>query len=225
MAAPTDTPRPGLRERKKQLTRQAILDAAEELFGQEGYAAVTVARIADRANVSVKTLFTYFDSKEDLVFGGENDMRDALLAAVADRPAGRSALEAVRAFLRGLALRGEGHGAAPGEGVEGFHAAFGGVPQLHARLLLMFERYEEALAALLAAETGVAPDHPVPRLAAAQLVSVLRLITSDEARERIGARPEEERGTALLEWIDASADLVAEGLAGYAVRGRGTPQT
>ncbi|NED91890.1 helix-turn-helix transcriptional regulator, partial [Streptomyces sp. SID11233] len=65
-AAPS--PAPGLRERKKRMTRQAILDAAEALFARDGYEGVTVAQIADRANISVKTLFTYFSSKEDLAF-------------------------------------------------------------------------------------------------------------------------------------------------------------
>lgn len=213
--------RPGLRERKKQLTRRAILDSADRLFAESGYEKVTVAQIADGANVSVKTLFTYFASKEDLVFGGEDEVRDALVHAVAERPAGVSALEAVRAFLRDLARQDAAAG-----GVEAFHAAYGEVPQLHARMLLMYERFEQALAAVLAAEAeaeaetdadaAVGAPRPGPRLAAAQLVSLLRLITSDEARASIAARPPGERGAALLAWIDESADLLARGLADYA---------
>jgi AcrR family transcriptional regulator len=213
-AATADPSRPGLRERKKQMTREAILGAAERLFAQNGYDGVTVAQIADAANVSVKTLFTYFDSKEDLVFGGEDDVRDALCAAVRDRPPGQSALEAMRGFLKALArMDGEDAG-----GIEGFHTAYGAVPQLHARLLLMFERFEAALARVLAEESGEEATAPAPRLAAAQLVSLLRLITSEEARERIVSRPARERMDALMEWIDASADLLAAGLGRYAVR-------
>jgi AcrR family transcriptional regulator len=206
--------RPGLRERKKQLTRRAILDAAESLFAQSGYDRVTVAQIADAANVSVKTLFTYFDSKEDLVFGDEDRVRDALVGAVVARPAGTAALDAVREFLKDLARRGD----EAASGVESFHAAFGEIPQLHARMLLMYEHYEEALTRVLAEETGVEPTHPAPRVAAAQLVSLLRLITTAEARARIAARPKRQRRAALLAWIDESADLVAGGLANYAVR-------
>jgi AcrR family transcriptional regulator len=196
------------------MTRQALLDAAERLFAEHGYEHVTVAQIADEANVSVKTLFTYFDSKEDLVFGGENEVRDALVAAVAQRPAGVSALDAVRAFLKDLA-RQDGDDAG---GIESFHAAFGTVPQLRARILLMYERFEESLAVVLAAETGAGNEQPAPRLVAAQLVSLLRLLTSEEARVHITHRPAGERGQALAEWIDASADLLAQGLSGFAVR-------
>jgi AcrR family transcriptional regulator len=207
--------RPSLRERKKQMTRQAILDAAERLFAERGYDKVTVAQIADAANIAVKTLFTYFDSKEDLVFGGEDEMRDAILAAVGTRPAGTSPLEAMRSFLKEQAGRDES-----ASGLEAFHAAYGSVPQLHSRMLLMFERFEEALAAQLAAETGPVDGelHPAPRLAAAQLVSLLRLITTEQARAYVGSQAEAERGRALREWIDRSADLLADGLADYAVR-------
>jgi AcrR family transcriptional regulator len=211
--------RPSLRERKKRMTRQAILDAAERLFAERGYEKVTVAQIADAANIAVKTLFTYFDSKEDLVFGGEDEMRDAILAAVGTRPAGTSPLEAMRSFLKDLAAQDES-----ASGVETFHAAYGSVPQLHSRMLVMFEHFEEALAAQLAAEAGSAGNpsaDPAPRLAAAQLVSLLRLITSEQARAYLASRAEAERGRALREWIDRSADLLAGGLADYAVSAAG----
>jgi AcrR family transcriptional regulator len=210
--------RPSLRERKKRMTRQAILDAAERLFAERGYEKVTVAQIADAANIAVKTLFTYFDSKEDLVFGGEDEMRDAILAAVGTRPAGTSPLEAMRSFLKDLAAQDES-----ASGVETFHAAYGSVPQLHSRMLLMFEHFEQALAAQLAAEAAAAhgPADPAPRLAAAQLVSLLRLITSEQARAYIASQAEAERGRALREWIDRSADLLAGGLADYAVSAGG----
>ncbi|MGI8447637.1 MAG: helix-turn-helix domain-containing protein [Streptosporangiaceae bacterium] len=57
-----------LAARKRALTRAAIADAAQRRFGERGFGHVTVAEIADAANVSVKTLFVYFRSKEDLAF-------------------------------------------------------------------------------------------------------------------------------------------------------------
>src|SRR5579875_843197 len=89
-----------LRERKKHLTRQAVLAAADRLFDARGYDNVTVAEIADAANISVKTLFTYFASKEDLAFADESALRDAIVRAVTGRPAGTSAVDAVAAELR-----------------------------------------------------------------------------------------------------------------------------
>jgi AcrR family transcriptional regulator len=59
--------RPGLRERKKQQTRQALYEAATRLFLDQGYARTTVAEIAAEAGVSTKTLFNYFSGKEDLL--------------------------------------------------------------------------------------------------------------------------------------------------------------
>jgi AcrR family transcriptional regulator len=67
-----------LRERKKQLTRQALLTAADRLFAARGYDNVTVAEIADAANISVKTLFTHFASTEDLAFADDAELRDAI---------------------------------------------------------------------------------------------------------------------------------------------------
>lgn len=59
-------PRPGLRERKKTKTRQALLDAADEMFAARGYEATTLEDICDAAEVSLRTFFRYFDSKLDL---------------------------------------------------------------------------------------------------------------------------------------------------------------
>jgi AcrR family transcriptional regulator len=86
--ADVSAPVVGLREQKKRQTRQALLDAAERLFEAHGYDRVTVAQIADAANISVKMLFTYFASKEDLAFGDEARLRDALVSAIAARPTG-----------------------------------------------------------------------------------------------------------------------------------------
>ncbi|MFD5626654.1 TetR/AcrR family transcriptional regulator [Streptomyces sp. NPDC127072] len=208
----TPVARPGLRERKKLLTRQAILDSAERLFEERGFDGVTVAQIADAANVSVKTLFTYFDTKEDLVFADEHLLSDAIIDAVRSREPGQSALAAVRDFLQQLARR-DG-----GSGLEGYHQAVGQVASLHSRLLLLFERYENALAPVLAEETGAAPGDPRAYLAATQLIGLLRLITSPEMLERVQASPEAERTDTLVHWIGEIADHLGQGLAEYAVR-------
>ncbi|MET8006351.1 TetR/AcrR family transcriptional regulator [Nonomuraea glycinis] len=92
-----DSPAVGRRERKKAATRQAIADAALELFMEHGFERASVRDIAERADVSTTTLFAHFPSKEALVFDREEDTEARLVAAVRERPAGQGVVEALRA--------------------------------------------------------------------------------------------------------------------------------
>src|SRR5215212_5730616 len=85
----------GLRERKKQATRETIADAAMKLFSRRGFDAVTVAEVADEAGVSEKTVFNYFPTKEDLFFDEIDEREDALLASLRERKPGESMLAAL----------------------------------------------------------------------------------------------------------------------------------
>src|SRR5882672_7027917 len=90
---------PGLRERKKQRTRETITRAAHELFATRGYHATTLPEIAEAADVSTRTIFAYFPSKEDILFSDFAVMKEALAQALAERPEGQEALETVREFI------------------------------------------------------------------------------------------------------------------------------
>src|SRR5882757_1372765 len=90
---------PGLRERKKQRTRETIANAARRLFAERGYHATTLPDIAAAADVSTRTIFAYFPSKEDILFSDFPLMRTALSQALAERPQGQDALETVREFI------------------------------------------------------------------------------------------------------------------------------
>jgi AcrR family transcriptional regulator len=93
----------GLRERKKQQTRELIAGAARRLFADRGFDAVTVAQVARAANVSEVTVFNYFPTKEDLFYGGMQFFEETLLDAVRERAPGESVLEAFRRpVLEGL---------------------------------------------------------------------------------------------------------------------------
>src|SRR4051812_4062335 len=85
----------GLREQKKAKTRKTISDLATVLFMEKGYDQVTVADIAQKAEVSVPTVFNYFPTKESLVFDQEAEREAQLLSAVADRKKGQSILDAL----------------------------------------------------------------------------------------------------------------------------------
>jgi AcrR family transcriptional regulator len=88
----------GLRERKKRATRAAIHDRALELFERRGFAGTTIDQIADAADVSRATVFSYFPTKEDIVFGDAPLAVEALAAALAEAPPGTTT-EVVREWL------------------------------------------------------------------------------------------------------------------------------
>src|SRR5215218_6840751 len=95
----------GLRERKKQRTRELIGEAARRLFMRRGFDAVTVAEIARAADVAEKTVFNYFPTKEDLVYWRLESFEEELLEAIREREPGESVLTAFGRFVlqrRGL---------------------------------------------------------------------------------------------------------------------------
>jgi len=93
----------GLRERKKAQTRQALIDAAWELFAERGYTATTIDDIAERVDVSSRTFFRYFPSKEAVVFADADERSEVVAKALADRPEGEPVLESIRHALHALA--------------------------------------------------------------------------------------------------------------------------
>jgi AcrR family transcriptional regulator len=89
----------GLRERKKQRTRQQIIEAAMGLFAERGYPATTIADIAEAADVAPRTFFSYFPSKEAVVFHNANRDVDRLAGALRDRLPGETAFDALRRWV------------------------------------------------------------------------------------------------------------------------------
>ena len=105
------SPSPGLRERKKQKTRDTIITVALERFAEQGYEHTTIAEIADAAEVSPRTIFAYFPSKEDIVFYDQLQVQENLARALRERPEGATALDALREFIFGIARSGQHSGA------------------------------------------------------------------------------------------------------------------
>src|SRR3981081_3010676 len=93
------SPSPGLRERKKQKTRDTIIKVALDLFAGRGYEQTTIAEIADAAEVSPRTIFAYFPSKEDILFCDMPEALERFARALRERPEGVTALDVVREFL------------------------------------------------------------------------------------------------------------------------------
>src|SRR5262245_55781367 len=95
----------GLRERKKQQTRELIAETARGLFAERGFEEVTVAEIARAADVAETTVFNYFPTKEDLVYWRMESFEASLLDAIRERAPGEPVLAAFRGFVlqaRGL---------------------------------------------------------------------------------------------------------------------------
>src|SRR6266508_6452898 len=89
----------GLRERKKQRTRERIAETAQRLFRERGFDAVSVAEIARAADVAEKTVFNYFPTKEDLFYSRLESFEEELLAAIRAREPGESVLAAFGRFV------------------------------------------------------------------------------------------------------------------------------
>ncbi|KFZ76536.1 TetR family transcriptional regulator [Amycolatopsis sp. MJM2582] len=74
-----------LRDRKRARTRQALIDAATELFERKGYDETTIADITAAAEIGARTFFSYFASKEELLFPDADERVQAAIDAIATR--------------------------------------------------------------------------------------------------------------------------------------------
>jgi AcrR family transcriptional regulator len=172
----------GLRERKKRATRNAIRDAAMRLFEQDGFTHTTFDRIAEAADVSHATVFSYFPTKEEIVMGEGAAAIGAVAATLAERPAGQGTIATVRAWL------GELSGWFEPELVFQLRLAHE-VPAVGARRLQLRGELQNAVADALEAELG--PDgHLRAQLAASALIAALGIAEETAAaRMAEGGRP------------------------------------
>jgi len=213
---------PGLRERKKQQTRQLIADTARRLFAERGFEGVPVAEVARRADVSEATVFNYFPTKEDLFYSGLEEFEEKLLAAVRDRKPGTSVLAAFRDFMlveRGVFdMKAAGGDDEATERVRTITRVITESPALLARERQVFNEYSSSLAALIAEETGAAAGDVLPAAVANALIGVHRSLI-DYVRERTltGARASQISRGVRAQAKKAFAQL-EEGLADFAVR-------
>jgi AcrR family transcriptional regulator len=198
----------GLRERKKQATRIAIRDAAMGLFAERGFNGTTMDQIAEAADVSRATVFTYFATKEDIVQGDATSAIDALAAALRENGTDGT-IATVRAWLGQLA------GWIEPELVLQLRLARE-VPVVGARRLQLHGDIERVIAEALAAELGPR-EELAAQLAAASLVAGVRV-----AEETAAARMEQkkraltERETAKL--LDDAVAFAEAGISALAAR-------
>ncbi|AXK34724.1 TetR/AcrR family transcriptional regulator [Streptomyces armeniacus] len=207
----------GLRERKKQQTRQLISDVATGLFLERGFDAVTIAEIAEVADVSVNTVYNYFPAKEDLFFDREDEVIDRYSRFVRERTPGQSATRAVLERLRA-----EVHDRSPvlglADGYDRFLTVVRESTALMARLSLLHYRITESLAATLREESGAAPDDPRPDLVAQQLIGVHNVVVGGAGRGSLTGLPPDEIAAQMLVRLDEYEALLSDTVLNYATR-------
>ena len=207
----------GLRERKKRQTRQYISDVATGLFLERGFGAVTVAEIAEAADVSVNTVYNYFPAKEDLFLDRSKGVVDRLARWVRGREKGESAAAAV---LR--ELRDELTAVSPRlglmEGYDRFMRVIHEAPALRSRLWAIGQEVLDNLEAALREETGAAPDDPLPTLIAGQVNWVHQTVMAVIGREMMAGRNPDEVSREVLLLLDEMEELLSEKVLKYAVR-------
>jgi AcrR family transcriptional regulator len=167
------TEKPGLRERKKAKSRLAISNLATRMFIERGFDDVTVAEVAAAADVSVATIFNYFETKEELFFDREGETIEAQRRFILERKAGETVTSVLhREFLAAI------DAGLPQLMAEGgsFLRTIERSSALRARLRLGFEKAEAALAETLAEETEAVAGDPTPHIVAAMLVAVQRTL-------------------------------------------------
>jgi AcrR family transcriptional regulator len=163
---------PGLRERKRQRTRETIARVALELFDRQGFQETTIAQIAEAADVSPRTVSAYFPHKEDLAFPDVEEELAAFDARLRDRLPGETAIDALREFIRSRVEEGEPRASERRTRQRVIHADEGlRVHEHHS-----WARVQESLAAAIARDLGVAADDLEPRMAAAATLTVFELL-------------------------------------------------
>jgi AcrR family transcriptional regulator len=193
----------GLRERKKVATRLALHEAALRLVAERGADRVSIDDIAEQAGVSPRTFFNYFTSKDDALVGLDPDHATRLAADLAARPAGESAVQALRAVARAQATE-------MAEDPQLWPLRLQVVetnPTLVAKLAAAFSESDRVLATAIAERTGTRVDaDALPMLlagvaGAAMRTSLHRWFASDFT-------------ASLPDLVDEAWDAVAAGLPG-----------
>jgi len=198
----------GLRERKKQRTREKIVEAAFEMFAERGFDGTTIADIAEAAEIAPRTFFSYFPSKDDVVFYDFEETQAVIASWLHDREPGTNAIDALRA---GIASGVEEIG--PGDLRE---------KRLRKRLMRENEslaahsehlkgKLAELLGEAVAEDLGDAPSDLRPRLVAAAFLAAIGLI-DDMSEDELSHS---------TETIDSLLVFLRGGLAALQEQGRG----
>jgi AcrR family transcriptional regulator len=201
----TDTPRLGLRERKKQHTRETIERVALELFAERGYDATTLAEIAEAADISPRTIFGYFQSKEDILFCEEPAYIEKVRDALQQRPAGATTVDALRDFISSMPP--------PDDQTMLRKQVVAANPDLQMKLRAHIGLLEDVLSESIAQDLGAGPDDVRPALVAASMTAAFATV-----RDRLEATRSMPDHQEVMQILDQVLEFLRGGL--EAMRGQ-----
>jgi AcrR family transcriptional regulator len=212
MAARTE----GLRERKKRAARHAIAASARRLFAERGFDAVTVAEVAAAADVSEKTVFNHFATKEDLAFAGREQGITLFVTAIAERPPSRSVLEVFRTMTHTVL---DVFVAGGDEDLLAVAKIIRGSRALQERLTVGWESGAAAITAVVAETSGADDDDLVAAIVARTLWFTHRSIFLGALNGLLAEEPVDRLAARLRVAADRAYDQLAAGLGEYGRRG------
>jgi AcrR family transcriptional regulator len=169
---------PGLRERKKQRTHDAIVRAALDLFRERGFEATTIADVAEAADIAPRTFFAYFESKEAVVFDDFEEVRERFAERLRDRASDETTFDALRAWV-GEWLEDSGSL----DDHELRHELIRSTPALQAREQANRAVFEQLLSESVAAELGQPAGSLRPRMVGAAAVAALSALDDGESHD------------------------------------------
>jgi AcrR family transcriptional regulator len=199
---------PGLREQKKQATRRQIADVASAMFLVRGFDNVTVAEVAEAANVSKMTVFNYFPRKEDLYLDRHADLIAELRQAIVERQDGQSVVAAVRQYQQDLLATGHPLSGAI-EGVIPFWRVLHSSPALVSRTHEQAHEIQEALAQTLTEQTGEATRS---RLVAGLLAAAVTTVFSTAVQRMLNGDSVLDVRRDQVRVINEAFDLLERGI-------------
>jgi AcrR family transcriptional regulator len=194
--SPLDTPpaKPGLRERKKQQTRDTIARASLRLFAERGYDETTLAEIAEAADVAPRTIFAYFDSKEDILFSEESGVVTELKRRLDERPAGATTVDALREFVACME--------SPDEDAKLRKKVIMSNPGLQMKMRARHVQLEPILAESIARDLGTDRDDIRPMLIAASMKAAFESVSDRFFEAESGGEPvTHEQSMAILDEV------------------------
>jgi AcrR family transcriptional regulator len=207
-----ERPPEGLRARKKRAAREAIATTARRLFAERGFDAVTVAEVAAAADVSEKTVYNHFPTKEDLAFAGREEGIAQFVAALEQRPPEHSVLDVFRALTHHTL---EVFIAGGDEDLLAVATIIRGSRTLQERLTVGWESGAAAITAAVSEASGAAADDLVPAIVARTLWFTHRSIFLAALHGLVDGEDRAKLVTRLRKDADRAYDQLASGLEHY----------